>query len=58
MIAISNEKVNLWHFADLFKSKYACTDALYLDGFVSKMRCKNLGRKDKGGGFATMIVVE
>ncbi len=37
VFAISNERVNLYDFASLFRDKLNCKNALYLDGFVSKM---------------------
>jgi len=53
--AISNNKVNLFDFAMLFKEKLHCPDALYLDGFVSKAYIPDLDRKELGGNFGVII---
>lgn len=57
IFAISNERVNFYDFASLFKEKYGCRNALYLDGFVSKCHLPELKRSDKGGNFGVMIGV-
>ena len=36
VFAISKEKINFYHFADYFK-RLGCRNALYLDGFVSRI---------------------
>ena len=36
IIALSNTPVNLYAFADLFKTSLHCQNALYLDGFISQ----------------------
>lgn len=53
--AISNERVNLYDFAMLFKEKLACPSALYLDGFVSKAYIPSLERSETGGNFGVII---
>lgn len=57
IFAISNEAVNFYDFALLFKEQYGCQNALYLDGFVSKCYLPELKRKDTGGNFGVMIGV-
>lgn len=57
VFAISNKPINFYDFASLFKEKYGCRNALYLDGFVSKCHLPKLGRNDKGGNFGVIIGV-
>ncbi len=57
IFAISNELVNFYDFASLFKEKYGCQNALYLDGFVSKCHLPELERSDTGGNFGVIIGV-
>lgn len=56
VFAISQTRVNLHEFASMFKDKYACKNALYLDGAISEV----YGRKDKDrtfrNRFSAMIV--
>lgn len=54
IFAISTEKINLYDFASFFKSA-GCTDALYLDGFVSKMYCPPAGVEQEDGSFGVII---
>jgi uncharacterized protein YigE (DUF2233 family) len=51
---ISNERVNFFEFASEFLNR-GCTDALYLDGFVSKMYAPDIGRIESGGAFGVVI---
>ncbi len=55
VFAISNEKINFFDFATLFKEKLNCPNALYLDGFVSRAYIPDLGRKDLDGNFGVII---
>lgn len=57
VFAISNQKVNLYDFAALFKEQLKCKNALYLDGFVSKAYIPELKRSDAGGNFGVIIGV-
>lgn len=57
VFAISNEPVNFYDFAMLFKEKLNCQNALYLDGAISKMYIENLQRDDLDGQFGCMIGV-
>lgn len=54
IFAITTKKVNLYKFASFFKSK-GCENALYLDGFVSKMFLPSKNKEDKGGNFGVII---
>jgi len=55
VFAISHKEVNLFDFAMLFKEKLNCTNALYLDGFVSRAYIPQLKRNDLDGDFGVMI---
>ncbi len=55
VFAISNEKLNLFDFAMLFKEALNCKNALYLDGFVSKAYIPSLDRNELGGNFGPII---
>jgi uncharacterized protein YigE (DUF2233 family) len=57
VFAISHEAVNLYDFASFFYEVAKCDDALYLDGFVSRMYLDGnaTNRKDLDGNFTTMI---
>jgi uncharacterized protein YigE (DUF2233 family) len=56
VFAISQKQVNLYDFASFFYEVMKCDDALYLDGFVSRMYMEgNTKRKDLDGNFTTMI---
>lgn len=57
IFAISNKPVNFFDFATLFKERYGCKNALYLDGFVSKCYLPERKRNDTGGNFGVMIGV-
>jgi uncharacterized protein YigE (DUF2233 family) len=54
LFAISNQKVNFYDFATLFK-QLGCKNALYLDGFVSKCYLPANGANDLGGAFGVII---
>ncbi len=54
LFAISTQKLNLYDFANFFKVQ-ACTNALYLDGFVSKVYAPEWDRNALGGNFGVMI---
>ena len=57
VFAISNEPVNFYDFALFFRDKLNCSNALYLDGAVSKMYLPDLNRYQILGNFGCMIVV-
>jgi uncharacterized protein YigE (DUF2233 family) len=54
---ISNDRVNLFDFAQFFKERLGATDALYLDGKVSRLYAPDLGRSDFGWPIGPMIGV-
>jgi len=54
LFAISKEKVNFYDFATFFQS-FGCKNALYLDGFVSKIYFPKENRVDNGGRFGVII---
>ncbi|MBO6517164.1 MAG: phosphodiester glycosidase family protein [Bacteroidia bacterium] len=56
VFAISNEPVNFYTFAELFREKLKCPNALYLDGAISKMYNESTGRSEDGE-FGVMIGV-
>jgi uncharacterized protein YigE (DUF2233 family) len=57
VFAISNEPVNFYDFATLFRDRFGCRDALYLDGAVSRMYLPALKRYELDGDFAGIIAV-
>lgn len=54
LFAISTEKINFYDFATFFKAA-GCDNALYLDGFVSKMYCPGCGVEELDGYFGIII---
>ena len=60
VIAISNQPVNFYDFANLFKKRFQCKNALYLDGAISKMYLPELNRTYLDGNiqFGSFICVE
>jgi uncharacterized protein YigE (DUF2233 family) len=54
---ISNERVNFYDFASLFRDRLHCQDALYLDGAISAMYLPELDRNDVGYGFCGILAV-
>ncbi|HYM00661.1 MAG TPA: phosphodiester glycosidase family protein [Blastocatellia bacterium] len=57
VFAISEAPVTFYEFAMLFKDRFHCNDALYLDGGVSRMFLPALSRYDADGDFAGIIAV-
>jgi len=55
--AISDEPVSFHEFASMFKDGLGCKSALYLDGVISVMYAKDLGREQTTGNFAAMFAV-
>ena len=45
VFVISDQPVNFYEFAELFRDCLGCDNALYLDGFISKMYLPELNRK-------------
>lgn len=54
LFAISKEKINFYDFATFFLSK-GCKNALYLDGFVSRLYLPEQGVEQMDGNFGVMI---
>ena len=54
--ALSSEPVSFYAFASAFKEK-GCTDALYLDGVVSRVYDPSDAAPDEGGEFGVVLVV-
>jgi len=46
LFVISEDPINFYDFALLFRDRLKCVDALYLDGNVSSLYSKGLGRDD------------
>lgn len=57
VFAISQELVNFYDFASLFKDDLKCDNALFLDGAISRMYLPQLHINDTGGNFGAMIGV-
>jgi uncharacterized protein YigE (DUF2233 family) len=47
VFVISEGPVNFYDFAALFRDRLHCADALYLDGNVSSLYARSLGRADE-----------
>jgi uncharacterized protein YigE (DUF2233 family) len=56
IFAISRREVNFYDFAVFFRDA-GCRNALYLDGFVSKMYLPEKNLTDVGGNFGVIISV-
>lgn len=54
---ISDEQVNFWDFATVFKDIFGCKNALYLDGAISLMYLNKIKTNDIGGNFGPLISV-
>ncbi|MEJ2497943.1 MAG: phosphodiester glycosidase family protein [Sulfurovaceae bacterium] len=54
LFAISKEKINFYNFATYFK-KQGCKDALYLDGFVSRIYLPSKGLMQYDSIFGVII---
>ncbi len=58
VLAISSSPVRLYDFATYFKDTQRCTDALYLDGTISRCWLKSEGKPPSGDQqFAGMLAV-
>jgi uncharacterized protein YigE (DUF2233 family) len=55
--AISNERVNFYDFAMLFRDRLHCPEALYLDGSISGFYSPELNRNDAGAEFCGILAV-
>ena len=56
VLAMSKDRVNFYDFANYFKSM-GCTNALYLDGYVSETYFPAQSMSPRGGDFGVMIAV-
>jgi uncharacterized protein YigE (DUF2233 family) len=56
VLAISKEEINLYDFAEYFKN-LGCKNALYLDGFVSRMYLPEKDLNTTDGDFGVIIGV-
>jgi uncharacterized protein YigE (DUF2233 family) len=56
VISKSNQ-TNFYDLAVIFRDKFGCKNALYLDGAISKMYLKESRKDDMGGDFGVMISV-
>ena len=56
VFAISRREVNFYDFAVYFQN-LGCRNALYLDGFVSRMYLPEKEWTDKGGDFGVIVAV-
>ena len=57
IFAMSKEEVNFYEFAEYFK-ELGCRNALYLDGYVSRMYLPGKNWKQLDGNFGVIIGVE
>lgn len=57
IFAISNQPVNFYDFAALFKEKLQCPNALFLDGAISKMYAPDIKRFDGDGNLGPFIAL-
>ena len=57
IFAISNQSVNFYTFALLFKERLQCSNALFLDGAISKMYAPDIQRMDLDGDLGPFVVV-
>ena len=56
VFAISNEPVNFYTFANLFKTYLSCSNALFLDGAISEMYHPKLERYGLNSGFFGVMI--
>jgi len=57
VFAISEQPLNLYEFAMLFRDRLQCSDALYLDGAVSSLLSVELRRNDRRARLGPVIAV-
>ncbi len=57
LFAISDEPVNFYEFATLFRDKLHCPDALFLDGTVSSLHAPALQRSDSHTNLGPILAV-
>jgi uncharacterized protein YigE (DUF2233 family) len=54
---ISDQEVNFYDFATVFKDIFGCKNALYLDGAISLMYIQDISKNENGGDFGPMISI-
>ena len=54
LFVISTKPINLYDFADYYR-KWGCKNALYLDGFVSRLYLPEIGIQQMDGNFGVII---
>jgi uncharacterized protein YigE (DUF2233 family) len=54
IFAMSKEQVNFYDFAEFFKAQ-GCSNALYLDGFVSRLYLPEQNWQQLDGDFGVII---
>jgi uncharacterized protein YigE (DUF2233 family) len=57
IFVISNQPVNFYLFAQLFKDELHCPNALFLDGAISKMYAPEINRFDVNGDLGPFVVL-
>lgn len=57
VFAISDDPVSFYEFAQLFHDELKCADALYLDGNVSSLYVRSLGRDDERVPLGPIVAV-
>jgi uncharacterized protein YigE (DUF2233 family) len=57
VFAISEDPVSFYEFAQLFRDGLKCPDALYLDGNVSSLYVRSLGRDDEHVPIGPIVAV-
>jgi uncharacterized protein YigE (DUF2233 family) len=57
VFAISNQPINFYLFAQLFKDALHCPNALFLDGAISKMYAPEINRFDVNGDLGPFVVL-
>lgn len=57
IFAISNQRVNFYIFAQLFKEQLKCPNALFLDGAISKMYAPEINRFELDGNLGPFVAL-
>jgi uncharacterized protein YigE (DUF2233 family) len=57
VFAISNQPVNFYLFAQLFREELHCPNALFLDGAISKMYAPEINRFDVNGDLGPFVLL-
>ena len=57
VFAISLERTNFFDLGTVYKDFLGCSNALYLDGAISRMYTKKYNNKERGGNFGPIISV-